>query len=110
MPPTVLIVDASADEREVLRTALARRGLRIFEAAEAETGKALARQHQPAVIVLDLDAQHAEETDWTAESSPSLIVLGTARRESDLPPHQSIAKPYHYAPLIARIEELAKAA
>lgn len=110
MLPAVLIVEPSADEREVLRTALARRGLRIFEAAEAETGNALARQHQPAVIVLNLDARHAEETDWTASAGRSLIVLGTARREHILPPHQSIAKPYHYGPLVARIEELAKAA
>ena len=110
MPPSVLIIDPSADEREVLRTALARRGLQILEAAEAETGKTLACQHQPAVIVLDMDARHAEEADWTAETGRSLIVLGTARREHALPPHQSVAKPYHYGPLIARIEELAKAA
>jgi CheY-like chemotaxis protein len=110
MPPSVLIVDRSADEREVLRTALARRGLRILEAAEAETGVELARQHQPAVIVLDLDARDVEETDWTSESGRSLIVLGTARREHDLPPHESVARPFHYGPLVAKIEQLAKAA
>jgi CheY-like chemotaxis protein len=110
MPPSVLIIDPSADEREVLRTALARRGLTIFEAAEAEAGQQLARQHQPAVIVLDVDARHVEEADWTSEFGRSLIVLGTASREHALPPHQAMAKPYHYGPLIARIEQLAKAA
>ena len=36
--PSVLIVDASPDNREVLRTVLARRGLTIFEADAAEAG------------------------------------------------------------------------
>ena len=51
MSPTVLIVDPSADNREVLRTALARRGLTIFEAEAADRGLELAREHRPDVIV-----------------------------------------------------------
>ena len=113
--PSVLIVEPSADEREVLRTALARRGLRIFEAAEVEAGLALAREHHPRVIVLDDDAaSDAAERRFTAGGKASLIVLGRAPRSAssgpDLPGTQIVAKPYHYAPLIHKIEQLAKAA
>ena len=113
--PCVLIVEPSADEREVLRTALARRGLRIFEAAEVEAGLALAREHHPRVIVLDDDAgSDAAERRFAAGGDASLIVLGRAPRsagsEPDSPGTQIVAKPYHYAPLIHKIEQLAKAA
>ena len=113
--PSVLIVEPSADEREVLRTALARRGLRIFEAAEVEAGLALAREHHPRVIVLDDDAGcGAAQRRFAADGEASLIVLGRAPRsectEPDSPGTQIIAKPYHYAPLIHKIEQLAKAA
>ena len=116
--PSVLIVEPSAEEREVLRTVLARRGLRIFEADQASAGLELARQHQPDVIVLDLEAESAEAA-WPAQfdaASPghpaSLIVLGKARRHSSLstghlPAGQMIDKPYHFAPLVQKIEELA---
>ena len=113
--PSVLIVEPSADEREVLRTALSRRGLRIFEAAGVEAGLALAREHHPRVIVLDDDAgSDAAERRFAADGEASLIVLGRAPRSAgsvpDSPGTQNVAKPYHYAPLIHKIEQLAKAA
>ncbi len=113
-PKSVLIVESSVDEREVLRTALERRGLRIFEAAGAEAGLALAREHQPDVIVLDLDAQEDGAADHSTAfghkadgQQPSVIILGTASRTSQLPAEQVIAKPYHFGPLVRKIEELA---
>ncbi len=113
-PKSVLIVEPSVDEREVLRTALERRGLRIFEAAEAEVGLALAREHQPDVIVLDLDAQADDAADLSAAfednangQQGSIIVLGQARRTARLTASQVVAKPYHFGPLVRKIEELA---
>jgi CheY-like chemotaxis protein len=113
--PSVLIVEPSADEREVLRTVLARRGLQIFEAAGIEAGLALARAHHPRVIVLDNSAgDNATEQRFASEGDASLIILGRARRDEiaagDSPGPQIVAKPYHYAPLIHKIEQLAKAA
>jgi DNA-binding response OmpR family regulator len=108
-----LIVEPSADDREVLRTALERRGLRIFEAAAAADGAKLAAEHHPAVIVLDLDNQPedaavpAEFDAQHAGATPSIIILGTARRGHMLPADQVIAKPYRYAPLVHKIEQLA---
>ena len=110
--PSVLIVESSAEEREVLRTVLERRGLRIFEADEAQAGLALARQHRPDVIVLDTQTPSAAGDEWQAEldaatdgSQPSLIILGKARRNSPLPAGQVIAQAVSLCP--ARAEDRA---
>lgn len=114
--PSVLIVDRSAESREVLRTVLASRGVRILEAAGASQGLELCRRHHPEVVVLDLDsaAPHDDEMrrayqSQTAGDDASLVVLGTLR---DAAPDQGryVPKPYHYAPLIRTIEELLKRA
>lgn len=111
---SVLIVDHSEDTREVLQTALRRRGLRILAASRAGTGLELARRHRPDLIVLDLElddsgpdhlsARFAEQsrTDHTR-----LVMLGSLRRgRTGLPDGEFVPKPYHYGPLIRRIEEL----
>src|ERR1700676_2391032 len=84
---TVLIVDRSAESREVLRTALELRGVQIFEAARADDGLALARQHRPDMIVLDLDAPAPEPDPLGDELAVAgsdkeipILLLGTARR------------------------------
>ncbi len=110
---SVLIVDRCEETREVLRTALERRGLRIFTTPRRRQGLELARQHHLDLIVLDL------ELDWAAgEESAAplvqqsekdrtpLVVLGTVRRQPPLPGREFIAKPYHYGLLIRKIEEL----
>jgi CheY-like chemotaxis protein len=112
--PSVLIVDPSADTREVLRTVLARRGLRTIEADAADRGLELARIHRPDVIVLNDDAMAAENSQtnekFAAEASDDrshLIVLGKIRRDQSLVGGHLINKPYHFAPLIHTIERLA---
>jgi CheY-like chemotaxis protein len=153
---SVLIIDRSAESREVLKMALERRGMRIFEAAGAEDGLRLARQHRLDLIVLDLegigpsddapiDAVSAEIAPIATASSDTvnhasditmaittaaiprttaddfaaaiqnsavptpMVLLGVARRRATLPPeraNQFVAKPYHYGPLILKIEQL----
>ena len=114
MPSSVLVVDPSAENREVLRTVLHQRGLKIYEADEATAGLALAQEHHPDVIVLDLDADDAtsgpvqlqlrQELD---RESSSLIILGKLRTGSPLPAGHTLSKPYHFAPLVHTIQELA---
>jgi two-component system KDP operon response regulator KdpE len=106
----VLIVDRSEETRQVLRTALERGGARVLEADGAGSGLELARRHHPDLIILDLEVdttpdanlpeQFAEHSETQAAS---LIVLGTARRSAC---GEFVCKPYHYGPLIRRIEEL----
>jgi CheY-like chemotaxis protein len=115
---SVLIVDGSEENREVLRAALERRGCRILSASRAERGLELARRHHPDVIVLDLELGCTSTDDLCApfsrhmEASPTrLVLLGTVRsRQGDLPGGEFIAKPYHYGPLVRRIEQLLDAA
>jgi len=112
--PIVLLVDSSSDNREVLRTVLERRGLRIFEAGEAQRGLELAREHHPDVIVLDLELQpldaSAVEDQYGAEAAQqhaSLVIVGTAGRTRRGQVTQVVDKPYHFAPLVHTIELLA---
>lgn len=113
-PHRVLIVDESEESREVLHTVLSRRGLTTYTACEAAQGLDLAQQYQPDLVVLDLDI---DDSSVEALSKPlagadtgepaHIILLGGARRHSSrFPDGEFFAKPYHYGPLIRRIEEL----
>ena len=111
--PTVLVVDASDETLEVLRTALARQGAEILSARRAEQGLDMVRRHRPTVIVLDEDCEAAWSGQLTAQYDEQsqrhhtpLLVLGTARRRHRLPSGEFVAKPYHYGPLIRKIESL----
>jgi DNA-binding response OmpR family regulator len=114
--PTVLIVDRSDETLEVLQTALERRGLRTFAANQADHGLALAREHRPDLIVLDLEVDDSSPEVLSAPFAAHaragctpLVMLGSARRDSQrLPDGEFVAKPYHYGPLIRKIEELLK--
>ena len=111
---SVLIVDRSEETREVLQTALERRGLRTFSAGAKKRGLELARAHQPDLIVLDLELENStpEEifTPFAQQaqiSPPQMVFLGTFRRKGQsFFRGEFAAKPYHYGPLARRIEEL----
>jgi CheY-like chemotaxis protein len=110
---SVLIVDPSEETREALRAALEPRGVRILAASQPRSGLALAREYHPDLIVLDLECQSTLAPDGDAAAAESLtreaplVMLGTARRRpAHLPAGQFVSKPYHYAPLIRKIEEL----
>jgi CheY-like chemotaxis protein len=110
----VLIVDGSEDTREVLCTALQRRGVPTLQASGARQGVELARQHHPQVIVLDSESEAADDekicNEYEAESrdhQSCLVVLGRARfYDRSLPKDRIVPKPYHFAPLIRTIERL----
>jgi CheY-like chemotaxis protein len=108
---SVLIVDHSDDTREVLQTALRRRGLQTLAASRPGPGLELARRHRPDLIVLDLETDEPGSEDLSAHFARQsrnhhtpLVILGSVRR--DLPEGEFVPKPYHYGPLIRRIEEL----
>ena len=110
---SVLIVDSSEETREVLQTALERHGVRTFSTGRARQGIELARLHRPDLIVLDLELDASSPENLSApfaEQSEAthapLVLLGSVSRERPLPAGEFVAKPYHYGPLIRRIEEL----
>jgi len=115
---SVLIVDPSEETREVLRTALERRGVRILATGQVKRGRELAQRHQPDLIVLDVESScgagvlpkfsGAGETPAPQDQrQPRLVLLGTFRRQGEaFPGGEFVVKPYHYGALIHRIEEL----
>ena len=127
-PRRVLIVDESPENREVLRTALERRGLEILEAPEVGRGLDLARRYHPDVIVLDADSTADDDgsqrracASTAAQDHSSLVVLGqwpkdwpeersdARRREtprSEMAQPRIVRKPYHFEPLVKLIEDL----
>jgi DNA-binding response OmpR family regulator len=109
----VLVVDRSAETREVLKTALAGRGAQVLEATRADVALELARKHRPDVIVLELEIAEAASPALRAALGEAhatvapVVLLGTARRAGqEFAAGQFVAKPYHYAQLVRKIEEL----
>jgi CheY-like chemotaxis protein len=54
MSHTVLTIEDQPDIRRLIRMTLEFKGLTVIEAGEGEEGIAMARQHQPDVILLDV--------------------------------------------------------
>lgn len=110
---SVLVVDPLEETHEVLRAALAGQGVEVVAARNAAQGLALARRCLPNLIVLDLESDGSPAVvsgkllaESSARSTPVLF-LGTAQRHA---PRRAgcefFAKPYHYAPLLRKIEAL----
>ena len=111
---SVLIVDRSEETREVLQTVLERRGVRTLAADRAKTAIALAEKHRPDLIVLDMELEDMPVGQaflpaplCDSQYQPQLILLGTLRGwRNRATEGEFVAKPYHYGPLIRKIEEL----
>lgn len=114
----VLIVDASAEAREVLRLLLELRGVRILEAEHPREAVALASEFRPDVIVLDAETAPESATsgasdlrEATGRSNTPVVILGKVCQFRGLGNQdQIVAKPYHYGPLIRKIDGLLDAA
>lgn len=79
---TVLIIEDNEDNRTIYRAALTHFGYRVLEAENGRVGIALARQAQPAVIVMDLsmpvldgiEATYVLKRDPTTSHIPVIVV------------------------------------
>jgi DNA-binding response OmpR family regulator len=112
----VLVVDPSAESRDVFQTALSHRGWKILATSALDEALAVASGAMPSVVVIDGDVL---ENDATAavrcqqlfrptQSKTSLIILGRLSGDSLPVKAARIDKPYHYGPLIRRIEALCR--
>jgi len=116
--PRVLIVDKSADSREVLCALLSRQGATTIEARQARQAIELPDFHRVDLIVYDAEsddlAQGACGDDLKAAASRNgtpIVILGTVQGTKNPPTSsQFLAKPYHYGQLIHKIESLLAAA
>ena len=112
--PSVLIIDRSEETREVLEIALRRRGMRTLSTGHTRRGLELARLHRPDLIVLDLEIDDSSPSEICAPfavdrqlSETPTVMLGTVRSGSEgLPAGEFVSKPYHFGPLLRKIEEL----
>jgi DNA-binding response OmpR family regulator len=110
----VLIVDASRESRAVLRMLLDRQGTETLETSKVGEASEIAEQEQPDLIVYDADGDRSpgnavtrELTLQASRNAIPIVVLGTVRRDSrGLPSRNLVSKPYHYGPLLRKIEEL----
>ena len=111
---SVLIIDQSRDNLEILETAVRRRSLKPLGTQVPSQGLEILRQQNPDLILLDSESISAQNSQicqqFEAESNTRripLIVLGKSRRcRHELPSGEQVATPYHYAPLMRKIEEL----
>ena len=72
----------------------------------------MARLHHPEIVVFDLDSDDLTKPsvrEFAAsiqQQRGTLVILGNPALESNFPVGEFIAKPYHYKPLVLKIEEL----
>jgi CheY-like chemotaxis protein len=118
LSPRVLIVDASRESREVLRMLLELRGATTIEAEGPEQALQLTHTLRPDLILLDTDSDSTTSgtptNDLRAAASRNhtpIVILGKLRQlHGDLESGQIVTKPYHYGPLIRKIDGLLAAA
>jgi DNA-binding response OmpR family regulator len=116
--PSVLIIDASHESREVLRLLLERRGARTIEAERVEEAVGLANRCHPDLIVFDAECDRSTGGDATSNlrevadrNDCPIVILGKVHELlGDWAADQIVAKPYHYEPLIRKINSLLAAA
>jgi DNA-binding response OmpR family regulator len=114
----VLIVDQSAESRDVLRMLLERRGATTIEARRPEQAVQLAHLHRPDLIVFDAESDRSDsgsagnalEAAATQTDTPIVILGRISPPDGRIRGRQFVAKPYHYGPLIRKIESLLAAA
>ena len=110
----VLIVDPSRESRDILKTLLDRQGRDILETGQIQAAEQITDRELPDLIVCDTDGDQSPGNAATRQLARKasrrhipIVVLGTVR--SDFKPFRDadlVSKPYHYAPLIRKIERL----
>jgi DNA-binding response OmpR family regulator len=116
--PRVLIVDESAESRDVLRTLLERHGVTTMEAPRLQQAIGMSSGFRPHVIVVDAESDHSTGGLDTAtlhedatRNGVAVVILGTVRPNGcPSAAGQFVAKPYHYGQLLRKIESLLAAA
>ena len=83
----ILVVEDDPHQREVLEHRLRKQGCVVISAASAEVGLALAREHQPQLVLLDLELPEGDGLslceqlydDPQTSDLPVIIVSGSDR-------------------------------
>jgi adenylate cyclase len=118
-PPQILVVDDSPVNVDLLQTRLEASGYEVLTAGDGEQGLAVAKQHQPDLILLDVMMPKMDglEVCRQLRADPSLpfmpIILVTAKAESDdvvagleAGGDEYLTKPVDQAALVARVKSM----
>lgn len=118
---TVLVVDDSKTIQVVLTRLLSRHGYETLSAYDGESAVSLAREHKPALVLMDvvmpgLNGFHAtreirRDSDPQVASMPVIIMSGNAQPTEEfwsvkIKANGFIAKPFSDEDLFERIEKL----
>jgi adenylate cyclase len=118
-PPRILVVDDSPVNVDLLRTRLEASGYEVLTAGDGEEGLAVAKQHKPDLILLDvmmpkmdgLEVCRQLRADHSLPFMP--IILVTAKAESDdvvagleAGGDEYLTKPVDQAALVARVKSM----
>ena len=116
--PTILYVEDNEYNRKIVRQLLARSACRLLEAGDGETGVALARQHLPDLILMDvqlpkmsgLEATRLLTTEDDTRHIPIIVITSYALsgdREKAMQAGASsyLAKPYSPSELLAMVRQ-----
>lgn len=111
--PLVLVIDDEPGILDFVEIGLRNEGYRVASATTAATGLELLQREQPEAVILDVGLPDADGFDVVAairSRSDVPIVMLTARgdvgdrvRGLDLGADDYIAKPFHFAELLARV-------
>lgn len=111
--PLVLVIEDDASLRRFLRMALQHRDYQVIEAARAQEGEALARSHNPDVILMDLGLPDQDGLDLLQSFrawNPAPIVVISARNQEatkvkalDAGADDYVTKPFGPDELMARL-------
>ncbi len=113
----VMVVDDDPKIRAVVRRGLAYEGFRVTEAATGEEGLAKAREHAPALIVLDIGLPGIDGLEVTRRLRDSgdevAVLMLTARDEVkdrveglETGADDYLVKPFSFEELLARVHAL----
>jgi DNA-binding response OmpR family regulator len=115
-PPLVLVIDDEPGIVDFIEVGLRDEGYRVATAATAGAAMRALREHAPAVVILDVGLPDEDGFSLLARlrgESDVPVVMLTARGEVDdrirgleLGADDYIAKPFHFAELLARVRAL----
>lgn len=123
MSHTVLTIEDQPDIRRLIRMTLEFKGLTVLEAGDGQEGLAMARQHLPDVILLDvmmpgmdgLAVRRALSADDKLRNIPVVIISALGRTADvqagmDVGVHSYLVKPFSPWELLDVVEQLTSGA
>jgi two-component system cell cycle response regulator DivK len=119
MPKKILVVEDAEDNRQILRDLLGMAGYDIVEAHDGAQGVAMATEHKPDLILMDIQMPVMDGYEATRQikANPELKAIpimavtsyalsGDEQKTRDAGCDAYIAKPYSPRQMLAKVREI----